>query len=70
MRLTEIMKPASKAESHARNNGFEYRKIFQQGPGAAKVARNFSRLASNRAMRAHGKQMVAEQIRDFSCEKS
>jgi hypothetical protein len=66
----KAMKPQSKAECLARTNGYEYRKIFQQGPGAAKAARNFSRLASNRAMRAHGKKMVGEGLDEFSCETS
>ena len=62
------MRPKTKAESLARTNGYEYRKLFQQGAGAAKIARNFIRLASNRAMRKHGKQMIFEGLSDFSYE--
>ena len=49
------MKPKSKRESCWRTIGKEYRKYFQQGTGAAKAARNFTRKQCNKAMRAMGK---------------
>jgi hypothetical protein len=53
------MKPQPKAESRARSNGYEFRHLYAQGPGAAKAARRFTRKQSNRAMRAHAKQRVS-----------
>lgn len=54
------MKPKSKAESTARSNGYEYRHVYAQGPGAAKAARQFTRRQSNKAMRVHDKALVEE----------
>lgn len=56
------MKPKTKAESYWRYWGYEARHAFKQGPGAAKKARNFTRLQCNRAMRVHGKQQIREQL--------
>lgn len=63
------MKAKSKAGSLARTTGYQYRKVFKQGPDAAKVTRNFSRMASNRAMRAHSRWLIEEGICELSSEK-
>jgi hypothetical protein len=54
------MKPRSPTESYWRTSGKEARKFWQQGPGAAKTARNFTLLEAHRAMRAQDKREVAE----------
>ena len=54
------MKPKSRRESYWRFFGWEYRKIYQQGSGAAKTARNFTRKQCNKAMRTFGKNQVRE----------
>lgn len=54
------MKPQSKAESLARANGYEYRHVYHQGPGAAKSARRFTRRQSNKAMRRHDRGLMLE----------
>jgi len=54
------MKPHSKAESLWRTLGKEARKWWQQGSGAAKTARNFTRKQSNKAMRHNDKTMISE----------
>ncbi len=57
------MKPKSKAEALARSNGYEYRHVYLQGPGAAKSSRHATRRASNKAMRQHGKHLLREGLR-------
>lgn len=54
------MKPRSKTESYWRTAGRECRKYWQQGPGAAKTARQFTQLEAHRAMRAQDKADVHE----------
>ena len=54
------MKPQSKAEAIARANGFEYRHVYRQGPGAARAARRFTRRQSNKAMRSHNRHLMLE----------
>jgi hypothetical protein len=54
------MKPRSKRESYWRMMGREYRKLYQQGVGAARTARQFTRRQSNKAMRAMGKRESRE----------
>ena len=56
------MKPRSRQESIWRMFGSEYRKMFQQGSGAAKTARNFTRKQCNKAMRHNGKNEIARQV--------
>lgn len=53
------MKPKSKTESKARTDGFEYRHVYEQGYGARKAARAFTRRASNKAMRTHNKLLAS-----------
>lgn len=59
------MKPKTKAESLARSNGYEYRHVYKQGPGAAKAARKATRKASNVAMRRSDRLRTADQIQDL-----
>ena len=59
------MKPKTKAESLARSNGYEYRHVYKQGPGAAKAARKATRKASNVAMRRSDRRRTADQIQDL-----
>jgi len=54
------VKPKTRRESYWRQFGKEYRKYFQQGTGATKQARNFTRKQCNKAMRAAGKVEAAE----------
>lgn len=54
------MKPKSKAEALARANGYEYRHVYHQGPGASKSARRFTRRQSNKAMRRHNRRLMLE----------
>ena len=60
------MKPKSRKESMWRLFGVEYRKCFQQGTGAAKNARNFTRKMCNKAMRSEGKAEIRRQIDDLT----
>jgi len=46
--------------------GVECRKFWQQGTGAARDARRFTRLKVNRAMRAQGKLEVHQGIQECS----
>ena len=55
------MKPKSVREGYWRMFGKEYRKYFQQGAGAAKTARNFTRRQCNKAMRACGKKEIRDE---------
>jgi hypothetical protein len=55
-----MTRPRSRAEALARANGYEYRHVYRQGPGAAKAARTFTRRQSNKAMRRHAKALAAE----------
>lgn len=58
------MKPRSKTESHWKTLGVEYRKVFKQGAGAARAARQFTRLKLNKARRAQDNRDVLEQMDD------
>ncbi len=49
------MKPRSKREGYWRTFGKEARKYWQQGVGAARTARQFTRKQCNRAMRTQGR---------------
>lgn len=55
------MKPRSKAESHWKTLGVEYRKVFKQGTGAARAARHFTRLKLSKARRAQDIREIHEQ---------
>jgi hypothetical protein len=59
------MKPKTKAESLARSNGYEFRHVYKQGPGAAKAARKATRKASNLAMRRSDRLRSVDQIQDL-----
>lgn len=59
------MKARSQAESYWRRSGKEARKQWKQGPGAAKVARNFTLLAAHRAMRAQDKLDIEQGIAEM-----
>ena len=54
------MKGKSRAENRWRCLGFEFRKRFQQGAGAARTARRFTRKQCNKAMRRFGKRQIEE----------
>jgi hypothetical protein len=60
------MKSRSAKESYWRTFGKEARKYWQQGPGAAKTARNFTALKAHRAMRAQDKREIVEQLGDIA----
>jgi hypothetical protein len=60
-----VTRPRSKAEATARSNGYEYRHVYQQGPGAAKAARVFTHRQSSKAMRRHNKKMAVEALSDL-----
>jgi hypothetical protein len=53
-----VTRPRSKAEALARSNGYEFRHVYQQGPGAAKAARALTRRQSSKAMRRHNKHLA------------
>lgn len=57
-----MSRPKSKAEAQARANGYEYRHIYKQGPGASKAARQFTRKQSNKAMRRHNAALKDEAL--------
>jgi hypothetical protein len=60
------LKPRSTTESYWRRTGKEARKYWQQGPGAAKTARNFTALKAHRAMRAEDKREILVQVNDMT----
>lgn len=62
------MKPRTKTESYWRTAGRECRKFWQQGPGAAKTAREFTLQKAHRAMRAQDKEEIREGIDDCTAE--
>lgn len=57
-----MTRPQSKAEAIARANGYEYRHVYRQGPGAARAARTFTRRQSNKAMRRHRRWLLEEAL--------
>ena len=58
------MKPRSATESYWRTTGREARKHWKQGPGAARTARQFTRMKAHRAMRAQGQHEVRQGLRE------
>jgi hypothetical protein len=64
------MKPRSTKEAYWRTSGKEARKFWQQGPGAAKTARNFTMLQAHRAMRAQDKRDVHEGLKECADHKA
>jgi len=61
-----MTRPKSKAEARARSNGYEYRHVYRQGPGAARAARAFTRRQSNKAMRRHAKALLREGLQELA----
>ena len=61
-----MTRPSSKAEALARSNGYEFRHVYAQGPGAAKAARHLTRRQSNKAMRRHAKRLAGEALQAMS----
>lgn len=61
-----MTRPKSKSEAVARSNGYEFRHVYRQGPGAAKAARNFTRRQSGKAMRRHNRLFTDEWLRDLT----
>jgi len=59
------MRPKTKREAMARDNGYEYRHRYQQGTGAARTARRFTRRQSNRAMRQFSRDEIETAINEM-----
>jgi len=54
------MRPKTRREAMARDDGHEYRHMHQQGTRSGRVSRRLTRKQSNRAMRQCGKDKIAE----------